>query len=450
MNRKLSAVALLIGSLISGSALAAVFPDVPAGHRFQEAIEQLQAAGVIQGNPDGLFSPDRTVNRAEMLAMLYRSVGVVPVPTTQRCFPDVDPASWYAPVVCDAAVRGFVKGYADGNFRPGNTVNRVEALKMVMEVLGFGLGGVTLKDRDLVKFVDVSVSAWYSDYWVNAYRMGILPIPGQSGARFEPEMGLSRGEAAAYIWNAIKVKLDQLRQSSSAASSVSSGSGAQSSQRSSVQTVFDVPTYPINVSGKFTEKMPMAYRFTFTEAKVVSVTTRLQSTQQGKIRCTLFKQEPDDLPFEYYIGVQDGNTCHLLTKLSPGTYQLQVEPTIANVTFTAEVNTGVGDGNDGFSEAQPIYFNTPKNYSLGRANLQNWYHFTVTASEGQLQTLELTNAQDLTCIIHPMSNVDIFGFEYPECNHSYLFPPGTYYVGVGRQHFDGDQESYTIRLIPSS
>ncbi|MCK5021545.1 MAG: hypothetical protein KAS32_31345, partial [Candidatus Peribacteraceae bacterium] len=62
-------------------------------------------------------------------------------------------------------------------------------------------------------------------------------------------------------------------------------------------------------------------------------------------------------------------------------------------------------------------------------------------------TLESTNPLEVGCSIFPMSNVDLFGFSGPECNQSYSYPPGTYYVSVGRTIATRtSQKSYTLML----
>src|SRR3990167_2266936 len=89
---------------------AAVFPDVPEGSLYQEAVEMLVDAQVINGNPDGLFHPNDDVNRAAMLKMLYKARGKTPDPLSVRCFLDVEIGSWYESFVCDAAARRYVNG----------------------------------------------------------------------------------------------------------------------------------------------------------------------------------------------------------------------------------------------------------------------------------------------------------------------------------------------------
>ena len=65
-------------------AFASVFPDVPDGYMYQEEIEMLVGAQVINGNPDGSFKPERGVNRAEMLKMLYKAKGKIPFRDRQK------------------------------------------------------------------------------------------------------------------------------------------------------------------------------------------------------------------------------------------------------------------------------------------------------------------------------------------------------------------------------
>ena len=49
-------------------------------------------------------------------------------------------------------------------------------------------------------------------------------------------------------------------------------------------------------------------------------------------------------------------------------------------------------------------------------------------------------------IIYAMSDVDLASFSGPQCNQGYSFPPGTYYIAVGRKAPLTAQQSYTIEL----
>ncbi|MDD5469729.1 MAG: S-layer homology domain-containing protein [Candidatus Peribacteraceae bacterium] len=442
------------GLLLCTTALAAVFPDVPSGHVYRDSIEQLVTAGVIGGNPDGNFYPDRDVNRAEMLKMLYLAQGKQPDPTSVRCFPDVIPGSWYEPFVCDAAAMRYVAGYSDGTFRPSQNVNRVEALKMIQEVFGLPVPNVTELDRSVVQFVDVSTSAWYTKYLFNAHVVGILPIAGQDTSRYFPERGLKRGEAAAMIYNAQHARIREERREQEAqledeeqSSSQAAGGGETPASAGTAEApVSRSVAFPFEERGKFSGKQTYSFRFSISNRVTVATIASLQAGQTGKIQCTLYLMEDDGFSEQYYLGVQNGGKCELLTTLSPGAYQLQLQPTEPDTTFTVAVAETAGDGNDGFIEAQLLPRNTARTATLPPNNFANWYRFSIAGSAAQHLKVETSNTTNLTCIVYAMHDVDLFGFTMPQCNQYYLYPPGTYYVAIGRKTGKSTSQTYTVLL----
>ena len=456
MNKRWSIVgaATLAMSGAASVAIAAIFPDVPDGHVYQEPIEMLVGSQVINGNPDGSFYPDNPVNRAEMLKMLYKAKGKTPDPANVLCFKDVAPGSWYEAYVCDAAANRYVNGYADGTFKPGNPVNRVEALKMIATVFDYDVANITDSDREVVKFVDVSTAAWYTKYLYAAYQTGVLPIAGQSGSRFYPEWPLLRGEAAAYIYNALGVglkiereeteKQEEEKKAEEEKKQQNNNNGASSSTKTSAENISKNVVFPFNANGKFNEKATYSYLFDIAFTQVADVVVSLQSGAQGDITCRLYKVKENGFSEEYYLGYQEGQSCYITAALSAGAYQLQLQPSVANSTFTVSAARGPGDGNDGFIEALPLSKNVTRTEVLKGGNFANWYSFTVT-SETKM-TLEATNSQNMTCIIYSMSNVDLYGFTGPECNQSYTYPTGTYYVAIGRGAAKGSSQTYTIKL----
>ena len=455
-----SALSIALG-LTSVAVAASVFPDVPQGHLFQEAVEELVRADVIGGNPDGTFQPDNDVNRAAMLKMLYKAKGKTPDPLSVRCFPDVEIGSWYEPYVCDAAARKYVNGYADGTFRPNVSVNRVEALKMIMTVFDIPLEIINEDNREIVNFADVSLSAWYTQYLLTAYNTQILPIPGQTGAHFGPDVNLTRGESAAYIFNALHADLMAVRNqgqrssesSQSEASSYSSQAADTTSSTESnndnddsddtVAGVFE-ESLPFDRSGKFNLKQSVSYKFEVSSAKNVQIEASLQSGQPGSITCRLYLVEESGFSDEYFLGFEEGSNCHINATLNPGTYQVQVQPSQKDTTFMVEAAEGTGDGNDGFRNARPIAANAERADILGASDLADWYTFSLTSE--QRLNVEVQNPIELRCIVYAMSDVDLASFSGPQCNQSFLYPAGTYYIAVGRKAPMDAQQSYTIKL----
>lgn len=422
---------------------------------YQRAIETLVNASVVAGNPDGYFYPNRDVNRAEMIKMLYLAKGKKPDPLSIRCFPDVAVGSWYEPYVCDAAARRYVNGYSDGTFRPGEPVNRVEALKMIATIFEIPVGDISDSDRDIVKFVDVSVAAWYTKYLYAAFNTGVLPVAGQDGSRFYPEWPLKRGEAAAYIYNALNVDLQARRAPSSSSSShVSSAvgtseSGAASSVASSVAVSSAGPSvvetvFPLDSTGKFSEKNTISYRFSITDNTVLHALTTLQSGQPGSVDCQLYLLNESGFSDQYFIGFQSGKTCDILAAVSPGNYQLQLQPSDKNTTFSVSAKVESGDGNDGFRQAKSLTVNSPRSDTLAANDIEDWYTFKLTSE--QRMNVTLSNSQELRCIVYSMSDVNLPSFQGPACNEIYQYPSGTYFISVGRKAPISAQQTFTIKL----
>lgn len=139
MNKKFFiSVAFILSLLITPLILKAVeFSDVPSTHKNRNAIDYLQGAGVINGYADGTFKPENTVNRAELLKILIEGKGINPDGSEYKnCFLDVK-EEWFAKYVCYAQEQGWVSGYVDGTFKPAQTVNKAEAIKMLVNSQGY-------------------------------------------------------------------------------------------------------------------------------------------------------------------------------------------------------------------------------------------------------------------------------------------------------------------------
>lgn len=451
--------ALLLSQSVSIVSGAAIFPDVQDGHIYQEEIEFLVGMQVINGNPDGTFSPLRNVNRAEMLKMLYRVAEKTPDAALRLCFPDVQPGSWYEPYVCSAAKHHYVEGYSDGTFRPDRPVTRVEALKMITTVLGIPVPELSQRARDVVKFVDVSFSAWYTKYLYLAFTRGILPIEGQDGPRFFPDRPLLRGEAAVYIYHALHLKDEEEEASSDSGESSEASSKEQAEEGTSSADatkeeavssavtnsplVKDVRLPLTKEEGVFSGKQATLYRFALAENRVLRLQIHLTTGQQGTVTCRLYRLEEQGFSMEYYLGFEERGRCAMRVALAPGSYQWEVRPSVRDAAYGAEIVDAAGDDNDGFREAKTIGKAAPRMGVLEVGDTADWYKFTVP-EEGNMM-LQVSSAEALGCLVYPMADVDVYGFSGPQCNESYLYPTGTYYVGVGRTAGKAGSAKYTVQ-----
>lgn len=168
-------------------ALAALpFPDLDhTWFRTVEAISYLQTKGVLNGYDDGTFRPNDTINRAELLKIVFKGKSDI-VPVSRRCFSDINPDEWYAPYVCAAKNRGIVSGYKNGTFKPAEPVNFAEAIKIVLNAYG----------RDVT---EATGAEWYKPYTEMLEQLDILPQ--HSYVPWEP---LSRARAADLLWRMLR------------------------------------------------------------------------------------------------------------------------------------------------------------------------------------------------------------------------------------------------------
>lgn len=171
--------------------------DDTIDHWAELYIEKIVQAGIAQGVSENLFEPNREINRAEAtkmsaIAFEYNIAETV----DQSSFPDVDVSKWYATYIEAAKDKDIISGYADGFFRPENPINRVEALKILLEAY-LSKDEVNEIEITSLPFKDVDILSWYAPYICYAYNTGL--VDGYSPEQFEPEKNITRAEFSKII-----------------------------------------------------------------------------------------------------------------------------------------------------------------------------------------------------------------------------------------------------------
>ncbi len=149
-------IALLLSSLLAVSAAPSAFAldytDVPEGTELREAVEDLEALGIVNGYPDGSYRPEAPVTRAEVAVMTFKmshAPGYTPLPADRlkvngldmECYSDYDTSHWayyeMAEQADESRVGKPLEGYPDGTLRPDNNVTYTEALNMILKELRY-------------------------------------------------------------------------------------------------------------------------------------------------------------------------------------------------------------------------------------------------------------------------------------------------------------------------
>lgn len=107
-----------------------IFYDTQPDWFYSDALDYCHAEGIINGLDEHTFGPSATLNRAQLVTMLYRHAGS-PTVEGENSFADVPEGQFYTDAVVWAAANGIVNGYEDGSFRPGNQISRQEIVTML-------------------------------------------------------------------------------------------------------------------------------------------------------------------------------------------------------------------------------------------------------------------------------------------------------------------------------
>ncbi|MBD3330993.1 hypothetical protein GF354_05730 [Candidatus Peregrinibacteria bacterium] len=186
----------LVFTLSANLTAFAAFTDLNSTHPNYEAITYLQQTGVLNGYSDGSFRPDNTVNRTEFLKIILEGSNIALDANQELTFPDTDNYSWYAPYLRKAVKEGWVQGYPDGTFRPSQTINKVEALKILGEVQDWKLATkITRKPFD-----DTWKTAWYTPYVAYAKNANYLE---EIGPLFYPDDLMTRANISEIIYRTL-------------------------------------------------------------------------------------------------------------------------------------------------------------------------------------------------------------------------------------------------------
>ncbi|TYP76398.1 carbohydrate binding domain-containing protein [Paenibacillus methanolicus] len=169
------------------------FADVSGAHWAKSAVEQLQALGLMTGDADGRFLPNRPITRAEFVAVLDRAFGYAG--DGSKSFADVLPEAWYYRPVMNAAGSGIVEGTEDGQFAPNAPITREDAAVLLDRA--FQLSSGSESDATLRNFQDSEDVAGYAKKALT-YLVETKMLKGANG-RLLPKKPMTRAESALLL-----------------------------------------------------------------------------------------------------------------------------------------------------------------------------------------------------------------------------------------------------------
>ncbi|WP_411348265.1 S-layer homology domain-containing protein [Paenibacillus sp. WLX2291] len=146
--------------------------------------------GYVQGYEDGTFRPDQQVTRAELAVMLQRLIGDNSDSTTAN-FKDVPASYWASNGIQLVETNGWMKGYPDGSFQPGQALTRAELASLISR-----WKGLDSSDTSAATPADVQ-SNWAASDINKVVSAGLMK--GFPDGKFYPNQPVTRAEVVTVL-----------------------------------------------------------------------------------------------------------------------------------------------------------------------------------------------------------------------------------------------------------
>ncbi len=180
------ATVMTMGLMMVGT--GASYKDVKTSDNV-EAIEVLQTVGIMTGDENGNFNPDKTVTRNEM-AVIMANLLNLDYDYYRGTNPFTDVPSWAAPYVAACAAEGVVSGIGNNMYGGEGNVTAAQASLMIMKALGY-----------------FQYQADFGDDWQIATIRQASYIDLFAGINATAETALTRNQIAQLVLNGLKADM---------------------------------------------------------------------------------------------------------------------------------------------------------------------------------------------------------------------------------------------------
>ena len=145
--------AILARTVAVGTGIKADYADLQQTHWAYDEIQQVIQSGLMKGYPDGQFKPDQRMTRAELAAIAFALKDL----SAAAGWSYTDTQDHWAEQMIEAVrTAGLMNGYPDGSFRPNNTVTRAEVVVLMNRLLDRGAAPAA----SVQTWSDVSPNHW--------------------------------------------------------------------------------------------------------------------------------------------------------------------------------------------------------------------------------------------------------------------------------------------------
>ena len=175
------------------------FPDVKSTDYFYEAVKSLTERGIISGFPDGTFKPGKSVTRAQAAKILAGVLGLDTKNVKNPGFKDVGTSNEYYGAIAALANAGVISGYPDKTFKPNEPIQRNHMAKIIARAFQ-----LEASSKTKLPFKDVSKD--YEKYIKALYEYNITT--GTTPDTFGGNANVNRGQLAEFVVRAENVEFE--------------------------------------------------------------------------------------------------------------------------------------------------------------------------------------------------------------------------------------------------
>ena len=182
-------------SLVTVSAGATDFDD-DGDITYQEAVTVIAGMGIVDGYSDGSFRPDDVLTRGAAAKIICN---LILGPTTADAlsassapFVDVPTTNTFAGYITYCSQQDIISGYADGTFRPTDTLSGNAFMKMLLGALGY--------DSDKEGYTG-------ANWTVNVIKQAVGIELNDGNDDFVGSQAVTRQEACLYAFNTLKATM---------------------------------------------------------------------------------------------------------------------------------------------------------------------------------------------------------------------------------------------------
>ncbi|MEK3878668.1 YDG domain-containing protein [Paenibacillus sp. FSL M7-0420] len=177
----------------TGTATGAAAPSLTGitGHWAQNEVTDWVDKGFIQGYADGSFKPDNSLKRTEFMALINRAFGFTE--TAPVSYPDLSSSSWAYTEVAKAVKAGYINGYSDGTIGSGKSISRQEAAVIINRLLKLDAAQTRTLFSD-----SKDIAAWALDSVNAVAAAGVMKGYSEDNS-FRPGRDITRAEAVVSL-----------------------------------------------------------------------------------------------------------------------------------------------------------------------------------------------------------------------------------------------------------